>query len=639
MLERALELNSNELLEANASMRALLADLEQRVDVRTAELSLLNEDLLAEVAARARIESELQESKDHLEEKSALLEAALAAEHARARLDTLTGALNHGAIAEDLRDLIARCNREGTSAAIVMVDVDGMKAVNDTFGHQVGDALLRAVAETLRRDSAIVGRYGGDEFVAMLPHAGRAEAEGYRDAVERALALTELLDPESGASVPVVASVGLAVYPTEAARVEDLIKLADGAMYAAKRQRPVDATGLGSQRLVIGDRAARIVGELVPLLALGGTIDDKLKLVSHHLSVGAGYDAVNFDVFDVGSANVRDENVTIGTNAFVEASQDVIDRWRHEQRTVVNHPVGDILERTQRPVIMDDLASDERLTDGQRQVLSAVGIKSGVAVPLLWQDELIGIMSVGSKSLAAFGPRDAQFLIEVATHVSAIIRMERLVAHLETATARLAGARDDTVMLLAASVEAHDETTGHHLMRVRSITEALAQEMGYGDDEAERIGIASVLHDVGKIRVPDAILTGSGRLTEAEWLVMKQHTIWGAEFLAERPGFELASMIARAHHERWDGSGYPHGIVGAAIPETAAIVSVADAFDAITSDRPYRRGRPVVAAVREIFGFSGNQFNPKVVAALLRLYRRRALPEPAHPGTVGAQAA
>jgi putative two-component system response regulator len=235
-------------------------------------------------------------------------------------------------------------------------------------------------------------------------------------------------------------------------------------------------------------------------------------------------------------------------------------------------------------------------------------------------------MSVGSRSGGAFGARDGQFLTAVATHVSAIIRMERMVAHLQMAADRLAGARDDTVTLLAASVEAHDSTTGLHLRNVRALTEALAREMGYAPGDAEELGIAAVLHDVGKIRVPDAILTGSGRLTEEEWLVMKQHAVWGAEFLAERPGFEMASTVARAHHERWDGTGYPFGLAGTDIPEAATIVAVADAFDAITSARTYRESRSMAVAVREIARGAGAQFNPAVVAAFLRLYRRRALP-------------
>jgi putative two-component system response regulator len=202
-----------------------------------------------------------------------------------------------------------------------------------------------------------------------------------------------------------------------------------------------------------------------------------------------------------------------------------------------------------------------------------------------------------------------------------------MMEELRVAAETLAGSRNDTVMLLAASVEAHDETTGSHLLRVCTLTDDLARELGFDEDAARRLGIASVLHDIGKVRVPDMILRGEARLTEEEWIIMKQHTTWGAEFLAGHGGLELAAEIAQCHHERWDGSGYPHGIAGEAIPESATIVSVADAFDAMTSDRPYRARRSTRAAVREIFACSGTQFSPRVVAALLRLYRARRLPE------------
>lgn len=106
---------------------------------------------------------------------------------------------------------------------------------------------------------------------------------------------------------------------------------------------------------------------------------------------------------------------------------------------------------------------------------------------------------------------------------------------------------------------------------------------------------------------------------------MKQHTVWGAEFLASRPRFQGAAVIARSHHERWDGSGYPDGLSGIDVPESAAIVAVADAFDAMTSDRPYRAARTVDAAVREIVACSEHQFSAEVAQALARLHAREVL--------------
>jgi len=245
---------------------------------------------------------------------------------------------------------------------------------------------------------------------------------------------------------------------------------------------------------------------------------------------------------------------------------------------------------------------------------------------MVWQEKVVGTLSAGGREVQGFGPRDAQFLNNVATQVTAIVRTASLVDELQSASTRLLQAHTETVLMLASAAEAHDHSTGRHLHRVRGITEALARELGYDEEQAKEIGLAAVLHDIGKIRVPEYVLTSSDSLGDAEWALMKHHTVWGGEFLGARSGFELASAVARCHHERWDGSGYPAGLAGDAIPEAAAITSVADSLDAITNDRPYRRGRPLSDAIMEIQAWSGRQFSPNVVAALVRLYERQALP-------------
>jgi putative two-component system response regulator len=244
---------------------------------------------------------------------------------------------------------------------------------------------------------------------------------------------------------------------------------------------------------------------------------------------------------------------------------------------------------------------------------------------MTWENELIGLLSAASMKPNAFGPRDAQLLTALATQVTAIVRLATLVEELELSSASLSDAQTETVLLLAAAAEAHDRTTGLHLRDIRAVTEALARELGRSDDNACALGLAAVLHDIGKIRVPDRILATTGQLSDGEWSVLKKHTTWGAEFLAGRPGFELATIIARCHHERWDGTGYPHGLTGDDIPEAAAIVAVADTFDAITSNRPYRAARDIDVAIREISDASGAQFSPAVVGALVRLYERGVL--------------
>lgn len=561
--------------------------------------------------------ADLAESNARLEEKSALLERGLAYERERARRDPLTGALNHAAITGELRDLIAV--PDGPTVAVATLDVDGLKVANDTYGHQVGDAVLVKIAEALRRDDAIVGRYGGDEFVAILRGADRSAAEQYADDVLAALANAALCDPATGARVPIVASIGLAIYPQEAEAVDDLIRLSDHAMYAARRQRAADASGAVLNRTLGGDRAAKMVGEIVPLLTSPGDVGSKLRLVAHRLSVGAGYDAVNFVMESV-------DRPGIDSTAFARVRESWLEAWNALASSAPNRTISSILLRTRQPIIVDDLTRDRRLDEKQRSMLAAARLQSGLIAPMWWDGRLVGVLSVGSKRTSAFSLRDVEFVGAVATQVSAIVRMSALVEELRTSSARLMGAHADTVMMLARAAEAHDQMTGRHLQRVSSLAEAIALQLGYDAGAAKELGLAAVLHDIGKIRVPDMVLGSSSTLAESEWVLMKQHTIWGSEFLAGQQGFELAAAVARSHHERWDGSGYPAGIAGDAIPEAAQITAVADAFDAMTNDRPYRTGRPPEDAIREIVACAGTQFSPRIADALARVWERNAMP-------------
>ena len=540
------------------------------------------------------------------------------------RRDPLTGVLNHAAIVQELQNVIS-VDGDCAPHAVAMIDVDGLKGINDTYGHQMGDSALTTVAAALSRDGAIVGRYGGDEFVAVLPGTDRAAAERYRDAVSDALATAGLTDAETRASVPVAASIGLATYPEEADSIIELINLADSAMYASRRQRPVGAGGPTPARPFGADGAAEMVGQIVPLLTSPGQLDDKLRLVSQRICVGAGYDAVNIDIFDETGETTR------ARHTFSDVPDELVETWRSHRRRIEEEPILHEVLRTRRALIVDDPQSDERLTDVQRGVLRAAELRSAVVAPLFWGDEMIGAISAASKREAAFTPGDVEFLMAVADQVTAIARMANLVEELQSASDRLLRAHSETVLLLAAAAEAHDHITGLHLQSVRTLAETLARELGYTEEDASALGLAAVLHDVGKFRVPDAILTTTGSLFGDQWELMQQHTVWGDDFLAGRAGFELAASIARSHHEHWDGRGYPDGLAGDAIPEAALIVAVADAFDAITHDRPYRARRSSDEAIREILSCSGSQFSPNVVAALERLYRRNALPLPAEP--------
>jgi response regulator RpfG family c-di-GMP phosphodiesterase len=174
---------------------------------------------------------------------------------------------------------------------------------------------------------------------------------------------------------------------------------------------------------------------------------------------------------------------------------------------------------------------------------------------------------------------------------------------------------------LAMAVETRDALTGDHVIRVGDLSAKIAAQYGIPSELVDRIKLAARLHDLGKIGIPDAILMKNDFLNADEFELMKSHTIKGATMLANSPMplFRTAEEIALTHHERWDGSGYPHRLKGEDIPITGRIVAVADAFDAMTSQRPYKSAVPVAAAIAEIIRCSGTQFDPNVVQAFLHI--------------------
>jgi len=173
-----------------------------------------------------------------------------------------------------------------------------------------------------------------------------------------------------------------------------------------------------------------------------------------------------------------------------------------------------------------------------------------------------------------------------------------------------------TLEALIKALEMRDHETEGHSRRVVQYSLSLAQKLGVPEEELVPIMRGALLHDIGKIGIPDSILRKQGPLSDEEWIVMKQHPRIGYEMLKGIEFLHNAVPIILHHHERWDGTGYPAGLIGEVIPQGARIFSVADAYDAITSDRPYRKGRSHEAALKEITAGSGRQFDPRVVEAL-----------------------
>jgi putative nucleotidyltransferase with HDIG domain len=208
---------------------------------------------------------------------------------------------------------------------------------------------------------------------------------------------------------------------------------------------------------------------------------------------------------------------------------------------------------------------------------------------------------------------------------------------LDKALGSLENAYRSTLQALTAALETRDSETHGHSERVVTFSLRLGREYGLNAQEMKALEFGSLLHDIGKIGVPDAILLKPAKLTDEEWIRMRQHPLHGQQILRGIKFLEGAARVVAQHHEQWDGSGYPLGLKGEEIDICARIFSVADAFDAITSDRVYRKGRAYEAAAKELDEWSNRQFDPKVVEAFHRVppedwdeLRRRSLMRKPH---------
>jgi putative two-component system response regulator len=197
----------------------------------------------------------------------------------------------------------------------------------------------------------------------------------------------------------------------------------------------------------------------------------------------------------------------------------------------------------------------------------------------------------------------------------------RLESKVRERTADLRESQLELVRRLAHAAESRDDSTGIHITRMSRMCRELALDAGLGPELAEQLMHASSMHDIGKIAIPDRILLKGGPLDAAEWEVMKSHTTAGAQLLSgsRSPVVRMAEVVARTHHEKWDGTGYPEGLVGEEIPLVARICAVCDVFDALVSDRPYKDAWLVEDALAEIERIAGSHLDPR----LARLFVER----------------
>jgi putative nucleotidyltransferase with HDIG domain len=242
------------------------------------------------------------------------------------------------------------------------------------------------------------------------------------------------------------------------------------------------------------------------------------------------------------------------------------------------------------------------------------------AVPLIAKGEIKGVLEVFHRASLPRNPEWLDFLETLAGQAAITIDQTQLFDDLQRANLELIIAYDATIEGWARAMDLRDKETENHTRRVTEMTLSLAKALGIKDSETLHIRRGALLHDIGKMGVPDNILLKEGALTEEEWILMRRHPNFAYEMLQPIKYLRQSLDIPYSHHEKWDGTGYPRGLAGEQIPLAARIFAIVDVWDALTSDRPYRKGWSKQKALKHIREQRGKHFDPRVVDAFLEIF-------------------
>lgn len=265
-------------------------------------------------------------------------------------------------------------------------------------------------------------------------------------------------------------------------------------------------------------------------------------------------------------------------------------------------------------VIINDVQNDFRFYKGADEK-SGFKTKTMICLPVMMKDKVLGVMQAINKKNSLFNEYDLELLRALASQIAVAIENARLYEELKETFYSI-------VLALADTIEKRDPYTGGHTKRVMDYSIAIGVEMELSKKEIEKLRLAAILHDIGKIGIRDEILLKKEKLSHEEFKIIQNHTIYGAEILHYVKQLKDIIPGVKYHHEEFSGSGYPDRLKGNEIPLIARIIAVADTFDAMTTDRPYRKALSVDEAMKELKDKAGKQFDPQVVDAFQKVYSK-----------------
>lgn len=502
--------------------------------------------------------------------------------HTKLYQDVLTGAYNRRYFEDKLRHM-------QMTAGVAMIDLDDFKVYNDTCGHDAGDAVLETLVQTIQgavRGNDILIRYGGDEFLLLMP-----------DIQERTFfqMLHEILRKINAASVPDYPSIHLSVSIggtfCENASLEDAIHRADALMYQAKNKKnmvvtsetELDHSTQAKQDILIVDDSEMNRAILAEMLGRDYIIHEAEN----------GEEALQI---------LRQYGTAISL-VLLDIPMPVMDGFGVLQHMAEEYWIKDI------PVIM--ISSDD----------SAETVKKAYEM---------GVSDYISR------PFDAQVVYRrVYNTIKLYARQHRLITMLSEQVREKDKNNSMMVSILSQIVEFRNGESGSHVVHIKQLTKMLLEQLQRKDtaytvtsSDLLLIPLAAALHDIGKIGIDEKILNKPGKLTREEFEIMKTHTVIGADMLEsltlyqEDPLVRIARDICRWHHERFDGKGYPDGLKKDDIPLSAQVVSLADVYDALVSERVYKKAFSHEKAIQMILNGECGTFNPVLLECLLDIQRQ-----------------